>query len=143
MGGETATTDVGERAPMGDGGDLAGRVSGFTAALVSAMAVAAVLGWGASEALGILTGGVISVANFLWLRVTAGRAVQAGLSRPDGGGLRRAVFWAASGARFGVVALSFGLAIANGWVGLGGLLVSLTALPVILVAEGLRAARLG
>jgi hypothetical protein len=127
---------------MGDGGDLAGRVSGFTAALVSAMAVAAFIGWGASEAVGILTGGVISVANFLWLRVTAGRAVQAGMSRPDGG-LRRAVFWAASGARFGVVALSFGLVIVNGWVGLGGLLVSLTALPVILVAEGLHAARLG
>ena len=127
---------------MGDGGDLAGRVSGFTAALVSAMAVAAFLGWGASEAVGILTGGVISVANFLWLRVTAGRAVQAGMSRPAGG-LRRAVFWAASGARLGVVALSFGLVIVNGWVGLGGLLVSLTALPVILVAEGLHAARLG
>ena len=127
---------------MGDGGDLAGRVSGFTAALVSAMAVAAFLGWGASEAVGILTGGVISVANFLWLRVTAGRAVQAGMSRP-GGGLRRAVFWAASGTRFGVVALSFGLVIVNGWVGLGGLLVSLTALPVILVAEGLHAARRG
>jgi hypothetical protein len=142
MGGETATTEAGERAPMGDGGDLAGRVSGFTAALVSAMAVAAFLGWGASEAVGILTGGVISVANFLWLRVTAGRAVQAGMGRPEGG-LRRAVFWVASGARFGVVALSFGLVIVNGWVGLGGLLVSLTALPVILVAEGLRAARLG
>ena len=127
---------------MGDGGDLAGRVSGFTAALVSAMAVAAFLGWGASEAAGILTGGVISVANFLWLRATAGRAVQTGMSRPAAG-LRRAVFWAASGARFGVVALSFGLVIVNGWVGLGGVLVSLTVLPVILVAEGLRAARLG
>ena len=127
---------------MGDGGDLAGRVSGFAAALVSAMAVAAFLGWGASEAVGILTGGVISVANFLWLRVTAGRALQAGMNRPVGG-LRRAVFWAASGARLGVVALSFGLVVVNGWVGLGGLLVSLTALPVILVAEGLRAARLG
>jgi hypothetical protein len=47
----------------------------------------------------------------------------------------------ASGVRFGVVALALGLVAVQGWLGLVGLLVALTALPCTLVAEGLRAAR--
>jgi hypothetical protein len=118
--------------------ELAYRVCGLTAALVALIALA---GWslgGPAEAAGALVGGVITIGNFLWLRWSAGVALRRG---PGGGPLRRALWVAASGARFAAVALALGLAAVQGWLGLVGLLVALTALPCTVVAEGLRAAR--
>ena len=117
---------------------LAYRICGGTAALVAALAGA---GWslgGPAEAAGALVGGAVTIGNFLWLRWSAALALRPG---PAGPPLRRAVWMAASGARFAVVALALGLAAVQGWLGLVGLLVALTALPCTVVAEGLRAAR--
>ena len=125
---------------MSDDRDLARRVAALTAGLVALIALA---GWalaGADQAAGALIGGAITIANFLWLRWTAGRALLRGLA-PAGAPWRRLLWLGASGARFGVVALALGLAAAQGWLGLAGLLVSLTALPVTVMAEGLRATR--
>jgi hypothetical protein len=127
---------------MGEPGSLAGRVALFTAVVVAGMAAAGMIGWGPGETAGIVAGGVISVTNFLWLSSTAGRALRSGMRHAEGSP-GRVLFWVAGGARLGLVALVLGLAVASGWVGLGGLVVSLTALPVALVAEGLRAARVG
>lgn len=120
---------------------LARRVSALTAGLVAAIAAAGLTVGGAAEAAGALTGGAITIANFLWLHWTAGVAVRRG-GAPAGGALRLALWLGASGARFGVVALALGVATTQGGLGLTGLLVSLLALPVTVVAEGLRTARI-
>jgi ATP synthase I chain len=125
---------------MTDDRELIYRICAGTAALVGCVAVAGWVLGGAGQAAGALVGGGIAIANFLWLRWTAGLA----LRRPDAAGpLRRALWVGASGARFGVVTVALGLAAAQGTLGLVGLLVALTTLPVTLVAEGLRAARAG
>jgi len=118
--------------------DLAYRIAWLTAGLVLLIAGAAWLLAGPGQAAGAVAGGVLTIANFLWLRWTADLALRPG---PAGGGLRRALWVGASGARFGVVALALGLMAVQGWLGLVGLLTALTALPCTLVAEGLRAAR--
>ncbi len=118
--------------------ELVRRVCALTAGLVGALAAVAWAADGAAQAAGALVGGAISVGNFLWLRWTAGLA----LRRPVAAGpLRRALWVGASAARFGVLALALGLAAGAGGLGLVGLLLALIALPVTLVAEGLRAAR--
>jgi hypothetical protein len=118
--------------------ELAYRISAVTAALVALVALAAWALAGPREAAGAVVGGAVSIANFLWLRWTASRALRPGA----GGALRRALWMGASGARFGAVAVVLGLAAAHGGLGLVGLLVALTLLPLGVVAEGLRAARL-
>jgi len=120
--------------------ELARRVSALTAGLVGVMAGGGLLLAGAGEAAGALCGGAITIANFRWLRWSAARAV-----RPVGeseAAWRRALWVGASGVRLGLIALVLGIVAAQGWLGLTGLLVSLTALPITVVAEGLRAARL-
>lgn len=119
--------------------ELAYRICGVTAALVAVLAAAAWALAGPAQAAGALAGGAITIGNFLWLRWTAGLAVRRG---PAGGALRQALWVGGSAARFGVVGLALGLAAAHGGLGLVGLLVALTALPVTVVAEGLRAARI-
>jgi hypothetical protein len=118
--------------------DLAYRICGLTAALVAVIAIAAWSLSGPAQATGAVVGGAITIGNFLWLRWTAGLALRRGRA---GGALRRALWVGASGARFGVVALALGVVAVQGWLGLVGLLVALTALPCTVVAEGLRAAR--
>lgn len=125
---------------MSEDRELARRVSALTAGLVALIALAAWPLAGAAEAAGALIGGAITIANFLWLRWTAGLALRGGPVAPRPA-LRRALWVGGAGARFGVVALALGAAAVQGWVGLVGLLVSLVALPVTVVAEGLRAAR--
>jgi ATP synthase I subunit len=117
--------------------ELAYRICGVTAALVAVLAASAWALGGPPQAAGALAGGAITIGNFLWLRWTAGLAVR----RAVDGGIMRALWVGGSAARFGVVALALGLAAAHGGLGLVGLLVALTALPVTVVAEGLRAAR--
>ncbi|MGH7263312.1 MAG: hypothetical protein ACREMB_00460 [Candidatus Rokuibacteriota bacterium] len=119
---------------------LARRVSGATAGLVALIAVTGFTLGGAEQALGALVGGLVTIANFLWLRWTA--AATLGRGRPvSGQALRRALWIAASGARFGALALVVGLGAAQGWLGLTGLLAALPALPAMVVVEGLRVAR--
>jgi hypothetical protein len=119
---------------------LARRVSGATAGLVAVIAAAGLTLGGAEQALGALVGGLVTIANFLGLRWTAAAAL--GHARPASGhALRRALWIAASGARFGGLALLVGLAAAQGWLGLAGLLAALPALPAMVVVEGLRGAR--
>jgi len=120
---------------------LVRRVCGLTALLVAVIAMGSWIVSGPREALGAVVGGVITVVNFVWLRWTASRALQAAATRA-GTPWRRALWLGANGARFGVVALTLGGAVTLGWVGLVGLVVSLTALPVMVVAAGLRDSRL-
>lgn len=119
---------------------LARRVSALTAALVALIAAGSWFVLGAQEALGALVGGVVTVGNFLWLRWTASRALRGAAVRPERA-WHRAFWLGASGARFGVVALTLGAVVTLGWVGLAGLLVSLTALPITVVAAGLAESR--
>ncbi len=121
-----------------DDRDLAYRICGVTAGLVALAAAAAWSLGGPAEAAGALAGGALTIGNFLWLRWTAGLALR---RAPGGGGIMRALWIGASGARFGVLALALGFAAVQGSLGLVGLLVALTALPCSVVAEGLRAAR--
>ena len=118
--------------------NLALRICGVTAALVALIAVAAWSLSGPAQAAGAVVGGAITIGNFLWLRWTAGLALR---RRLVGGAIMRALWIGASGARLGVVALALGVVAVQGWLGLVGLLVALTALPCTVVAEGLRAAR--
>jgi hypothetical protein len=127
------------RAIVSDSGVLARRVTGLTAGLVLLVAVAAGTVAGPAQAAGVLAGGAVTIGNFLWLHWTAARALRPGSTAGHAG---RRIAWAvASAARYGVVALAFGLPVAQGWLGLPGLLVALLALPVTVVAEGLRSAR--
>jgi hypothetical protein len=122
---------------------LTRRVCGLTAALIGIVAVGSWLASGAQEAVGAVVGGAVTVANFLWLRWTAHRALDGTAFRPGAGPWRRALWLAASGARFGVVALALGVLVALGWVGLTGLVVSLTVLPVTVIVAGVRDSGLG
>lgn len=123
---------------MSEDRELAYRVCGLTATLVGLIALTGWLLGGPAEAAGALVGGAITIGNFLWLRWSAGVALRRG---PGGHPLRRVLWVVASGARFAVVALALALAAVQGWLGLVGLLIALTALPCTIVAEGLRAAR--
>lgn len=120
--------------------ELTRRVCGLTVGLVAGLALVLGVGFGLVEAAGAIAGGGIALANFLWLR----SAVDAAVRRAAAGstGWWRRVLWAgASGARLGVVALALGVLIAQGWIGLGGLLASLVIFPLALVAGGLRTVR--
>lgn len=130
MGRETVTRDR----------DLARRVCGLTAGFAVAVAGACGLAWGVAEAAGALVGTAITMANFAGLEWAAGRVMRgvAGGSTP---GVRPGLWLGASGARLLLVGLAFGGVAALGWVGLRGLLVSLTILPGVVVGVGLRAAR--
>ncbi len=141
MGSGTVTSELG---PVGRAGsaerDLARRVTGLTAGLVLLIALGAWSFSGLEQAVGALAGGAITIANFLGLRWVAGLAVR-GLGS-EGRRLRSLLWLGATGGRLGLIALALGVAAAQGWIGLGGLLASLAALPATVVAEGLRAARL-
>lgn len=116
---------------------LTGRVAAATAGLVALVALAAGAAGGLREALGALAGGAIMLGNFLWLDDLARRAV-APIRRGHPRGRR---WWMLLGAaRVGAVGLCLGLAVVTG-AGLGGLLASLGAWPIVALAEGLRAAR--
>ncbi|MBI2467429.1 MAG: hypothetical protein HYV62_06385 [Candidatus Rokubacteria bacterium] len=93
---------------------------------------------GPAEAAGALVGGAVTLGNFLGLRWASGLVLR---GRAPAGRLRAVLWLGVTGGRFGVVALALGWAAVQGWVGFGGLLAALLALPVSLVAEGLRVAR--
>lgn len=120
-------------------GELARRVSGLAGGLVALVALGAWAVAGPAEAAGALMGGALTIANFLGLRWAVAVTVHPG---GPGRRLRTALWLGATAGRFGAVAVALGWAAVHGGVGLGGLLAALLALPVSLVAEGLRASRL-
>lgn len=120
--------------------ELTRRVAGLTALLAGALAAACGLLWDLREALGVLAGSAVTLANFTGLHWVAGRALrpaEAALAPPAGRG-----YWLCAGmGRLGLLALVLGVVVAQGWVGWGGLLMSLVIVPVTVVIAGLRVAR--
>ena len=93
---------------------------------------------GPADAVGVLLGSGLTLLNFGGLAWMADRALGGGV-RP---GPRARTLWiVASGLRLGLVGCLTGLAVVQGGVGLAGLLLSLTLLPVAVILAGLRAAR--
>ena len=122
--------------------ELTNRVAGLTVGLAVLLAGACGLVWGAREAAGALLGSAATLVNFIGLRWTAARALRGATAGTGSTASARALLLlGASGARLGLIGILIGMAAAGGWVGVGGLLVSLVLLPVTVVAMGLRAAR--
>jgi hypothetical protein len=115
--------------------DLARGVWGVVGVLTLGLAAACALLRGPADALGVLVGSGLTLLNFGGLTWAAGRAL-------GGGPVRSSVLWVgSSGLRLGLVAALTGLLITQTGVGLAGLVLSLTLVPVAVVLAGLRAAR--
>jgi hypothetical protein len=116
--------------------DLAARVTWTGSAVVAALSVGAWWLAGAPAAAGVGGGGAIALVNFRWLARDVGRATaliadgRTGIGRIGRIGLRQLV-------TFG----GLGLLIAQGWAHPVAVGVGLAALPPVLLAEGLLAAR--
>ena len=89
---------------------------------------------GPADAMGALVGGGLTLLNFGGLTWAAERALA-------GTAASRPVWIGASGFRLGCVGALAGLAVTQTGVGLTGLLMSLTLVPVAVILVGLRAAR--
>ena len=89
---------------------------------------------GPADAMGALLGSALTLLNFGGLTWAAERALA-------GGATSRPVWIGASGLRLGVLGCVAGLAVTQTGVGLSGLLLSLTLVPVAVILAGLRAAR--
>ena len=117
--------------------ELKTRITITSAALAGALALAAAYLGGVSAALGIAAGAVLALGDFWWLAARVGA-----LLSPE-------AVWGGSGwllattLRF--IALTAGAAVVlvTGVVHPVALVVGFTVLPVVLVAQGLRAAREG
>ena len=103
---------------------------------VLALGLAALCGlWrGPAEAMGVLVGSGLTLLNFGGLTWAADRALAGRASS-------RPVWVGASGLRLALVGGLAGLAVTQTGVGLTGLLLSLTLVPVAVILAGLRAAR--
>ncbi|KRT73375.1 MAG: hypothetical protein XU13_C0014G0013 [Candidatus Rokubacteria bacterium CSP1-6] len=117
-------------------GDLSGRVT--WSGLAAVIALSAVAGWaaGVEGAAGVAGGGAVALLNFRWLARSVANA--AALVRDGGSGgaaLRGA--WLRHLSTVGAL----GLLLGSGWTHPLGVIVGLSVLPPILVAQGLRAAR--
>ncbi len=108
-----------------------GRIEVWSWATLGLLGLAALpFGWDWS--LGLLTGGGIALANFRWLRLSAGHLV-----RSFSGQAGRSLWALGYGLRYLVI---FGLLAAvfrTGWIHPAGLLVGLAVLPVGLLVGGL------
>jgi hypothetical protein len=89
---------------------------------------------GPADALGVLIGSGLTLLNFGGLTWAADRALARGVSS-------RPVWIGASGLRLGLVGCLAGLAVTQTGVGVAGLVLSLTLVPLAVVLAGLRAAR--
>lgn len=96
-------------------------------------ALCGVLG-GPADAWGALVGGALTLVNFGGLTWAAHRALAGQASS-------RPVWLGASGLRLGLLGCLAGVAVTQTGIGLTGLLLSLTLVPVAVVLAGLRAAR--
>ena len=118
--------------------DLARRVWLVAGILALGLAGACGLVRGPADAVGALVGSGLTLLNFGGLTWAADRALGGGAGPGPGA---RVVWIGASGLRLGLVGCLAGLAVAQGGVGLAGLLLSLTLLPMAVVLAGLTAAR--
>jgi hypothetical protein len=89
---------------------------------------------GPADAMGVLLGSGLTLLNFGGLAWAAERALA-------GGATSRPVWIGASGLRLAVLGGVAGLAVTHTEIGLPGLLLSLTLVPVAVILAGLRAAR--
>ena len=89
---------------------------------------------GPADALGALVGSGLTLLNFGGLTWAAAHAVA-------GRAASRPIWIGASGLRLGLLGCLAGLAVTQTGVGLPGLLLSLTLVPVAVILAGLRAAR--
>lgn len=119
-------------------GDLSARVT--RSGLAAVLALTAAAGWigGAPWAAGVAGGGAIALANFRWLaRGVARAAVLARDGRAGASGLP--LIWLRHAATF----LALGLLLGSGWTHPLGVILGLSILPPILLAQGLLTARRG
>ena len=89
---------------------------------------------GPADAMGVLVGTGLTLLNFGGLTWAADRALA-------GGSASRPIWIGASGLRLAVLGGLAGLAVTQTGVGLAGLLLSLTLVPVAVILAGLRTAR--
>jgi hypothetical protein len=116
--------------------DLVRRVWLVAGVLALGLAGACGLLRGPADAVGVLLGSGLTLLNFGGLTWMADRALKGG-GRPR----TRALWVGASGIRLGLAGGLVGLAVTHTGIGLTGLLLSLTLLPVAVILGGLRAAR--
>lgn len=110
------------------------RVTVETCALVVALAAAAAILGGMPAGVGVLAGGALAVVNFRWLAALATATTAAG--RAPG-----AAWLAMAGLRFAVCTAVCAALFLSGAAHPIALLAGFTALPCVLVARGLAAAR--
>ena len=118
------------------GRDLVGRVSRTVLVLLMALTLVGALLAGRAGALGVLAGGLISLASFTWIArgvQSSGKLFAVGRAHPlwaMGLALRYVLL-------FGAVALLLGYGLVHPLA----LVAGLSVLPPVLIAVGLRAAR--
>jgi hypothetical protein len=114
--------------------DLGRDVRRLVGALALGLAGLCAILRGPADGVGVLLGSALTLLNFRGLTWAAERAVA--------GGRRSRPLWiGASGLRLALVAVLAGLAVTQTGVGLAGLLLSLTLVPVAVILTGLRAGR--
>lgn len=90
---------------------------------------------GPADGVGVLLGSALTLLNFSGLTWAADRALA--------GGTRLRPLWiGASGLRLALLGILAGFAVTQTGVGLAGLLLSLTLVPVSVILTGLRAGRI-
>lgn len=115
--------------------DLRTRVTRTTAIGVVASSLGAIWLAGAAGALGVLAGGALTTANFWLIARLAGAWREAG-------GRRGATLWTVLAAgRFLVLLVAFAAVCATGYAHPVAIVVGLTVLPCVLIAQSLRAVR--
>jgi hypothetical protein len=115
--------------------DLTSRVSRDTCALGAAVAAPAAWLAGVDGALGAVAGAGIAAVNFPWL---ASRVTAAAVAAPP-----RALGALGAVLRLGALMVAVGAVLASGHAHPLALVAGLSALPIAVVAHGLRAAREG
>jgi len=116
--------------------DLARRVWLVAGAL--ALGLAGVCGFlrGSADAVGVLVGSGLTLLNFGGMTWAADHALAGGAASWP-----RAVWVGTGGLRLGLLGCLAGLAVTQTGVGLAGLVLSLTLVPVAVVLAGLQTAR--
>jgi hypothetical protein len=117
-------------------GDLSGRVTWSGIATVGALSATA--GWvaGVEGAAGVAGGGAVALLNFRWLARSVANV--AALVRDGGpGGVALGGAWLRHLSTVGAL----GLLLGSGWTHPLAVILGLSVLPPIVIAEGLRAAR--
>ena len=116
--------------------DLSARVT--MSGLSAVLALSATAGWiaGAEGAAGVAGGGAIALVNFRWLARSVANVVA--LAREE----RTTVMgWHRRWFRHLLTVGALGLLLGSGWAHPLAVIVGLSVLPAVLVAQGLRAAR--